>query len=157
MRIRWESMAKRKLSGTPIRYVPVPVVPVPASREEQEAHLRAFIRQFIGAASQARWTHCLLENPERAAGHLHRFDRDQNPRCCHEIEGAGSFPLSLEAVYGSERGVYFDGEHPPCKMTAAEAASIATEGSRDALLSLLPGRRVLFFHHGGTVWKCEGP
>ena len=56
-----------------------------------------------------------------------------------------------------ERGVYFDGERPPCQMTVAEAATMATEECRDAVLSLNPGRRVLFFHHEGTAWKCERP
>jgi hypothetical protein len=150
-------VAKRKTSGKSIQYVLVHAAPVPATREEQDTHLRAFIRQFITPAAQNRWAHCLLESSEKAAGHLHRFERDLDPRYCREMKGPDAFPLSLEAVYGSERGVYFDGKRPPCQMTAAEAATMATEESRDALLSLSPGRRVLFFHHEGTAWKCERP
>jgi hypothetical protein len=150
-------MAKRETSGTPVQYVPVQAAPVPATREEQDNHLRAFIRQFIVPVAQSRRAHCLLESPEKAAGHLHRFERDLDPRYCREMKGPDAFPLSLEAVYGTERGVYFDGERLPCQITAAEAATIATEQGGDALLSLIPGRRVLFFHHGGTAWKCEQP
>src|SRR5438876_5964192 len=150
-------MAKRKTSGTPIQYVPVQVAPVAATPQEQETHLRAFIRQFIRPVAQSRWTHCLLESPEKAAGHLHRFDTDQDPRYCCEMKGPDTFPLSLEAVYGPERGIYFDGECPPCQMTVAEAATMATEQYRDALLSLTPGKRAVFFHHAGITWKCEQP
>ena len=98
----------------------------------------------------------MLESPGKAAGHLHCFDRDQYSCCC-QIKGPDAFPLVLEAVFGPERGLYFDGRRSPCWMTAAEAATIATEEGNDALLSLAPGRRVLFFHHQGGVWKCERP
>lgn len=148
-------MAKRKISGAPVKYQPVPVAPVPATRDEQERHLRAFIREFIRPTAQSRRTHCLLDSPEKAAEHMHRFEHDQEPRSCNPMKGAEAFPCSLEQAYGNERGLYFDGERPPCRMTAAEAATMATEQSRDALLSLTPGKRVLFFHPDGIAWKCE--
>src|SRR5260370_29339939 len=109
-------MAKRKTSGTPIQYAPVQAAPVSTTREEQDTHLRAFIRRFIVPAAQSRWAHCLLASPEKAMGHLHRFDRDQNPCCCCEMKGPDSFPLSLGAVCGSERGGYFAGKRAPCQM-----------------------------------------
>ena len=40
-------------------------------------------------------------------------------------------------------------------MTAAEAATKATEGFADAILSFVPGRNALAFYHEGGVWKCK--
>jgi hypothetical protein len=149
-------MARKPRDGkTPIKYSPVDVTPVSTSNEECERHLRAFIAQFIHIDRQRRWTHCLLESPTKAAQHLHRFATDRDARCCTELPGADSFPQSLGNVYGAKRGLYFDGIAPACKMTAAEAATMATEHFRDALVSFVPGKRVLFFHHDGTAWRCD--
>lgn len=117
--------------------------------------MRAFIRHFIHPSFQSRWMHCLQESPGKAAAHLHRFDKDHDPHYCCEMNGPDTFPRSLQAAYGSERGIYFDGGSPPCRMTAAEAATTAAEQCRDALLSLTQGKRALFFHHSGTTWRCE--
>jgi hypothetical protein len=148
-------MTKPKTNRVPIKYSPVETAPVPATLEEQMMHLHGFIAQFIEPGRRDRWTHCLLDSPEKASGHLHRFSADQEACCCTELKGAESFPKSLEATFGMERGLYFDGLTIPCKMTAAEAATMAAENFRDVLLSLVPGKRVLFFDHGGAVWRCE--
>lgn len=149
-------MARKSRDGkAPTQYTPVDIVSVPAPKEECERHLRDFITRFIRRDRQSRWTHCLLENPAKAAGHLHRFAADNEVCYCIELQGAGSFPESLGKVYGSERGLYFDGVEPACKVTAAEAATKATEQFRDALLSFGPGKQALFFHHEGSAWRCE--
>jgi hypothetical protein len=140
-----------------MKYSPVEVAPLSATPEEQTQHLRDFIEQFIVYGRQARWTHCLLDSPEKAAEHLHRFGTDQEARHCAVLKGANSFPQALAITFGLERGLYFDGIAAPCKMTAAEAATMAAEHFRDALLSFVPGKKVLFFDHDGSVWLCERP
>lgn len=137
------------------KYVPVTVAPVPATWEETECHVRAFIASFIKLERRSRWAHCVLASREKASGHLHRFGHDHEGGRCAELEGADGFPLALEDRYGSERGLYFDGVLPPCRMTAAEAATKTTEEGSDALLSFVAGSRALFFHHEGRVWRCE--
>jgi hypothetical protein len=148
-------MARPKTNRAPIKYSPVGTAPVPATLEEQIMHLQGFIAQFIEPRRRARWTYCLLDSPEKASGHLHRFGADQEARCCTELKGAERFPQSLEATFGLERGLYFDGITAPCKMTAAEAATMAAENFRDVLVSFVPGEKVLFFDHDRAVWRCE--
>jgi hypothetical protein len=150
-------MPKPKTSGTPMKYAPVAVAPVPVTLEEQTQHLRGFIGRFIAPDRQARWTHCLLDSPGKASGHLHRFGSDLEARHCTELRGSDNFPQALATTFGSERGVYFDGTAAPCKMTAAEAATLATEHFRDVLISFVPGKKALFFDHDGSVWRCECP
>jgi hypothetical protein len=155
--VKSAGMPKPKPDRTPMKYSPVEVAPLPATLEEQTHHLRGFIERFVASGRRARWTHCLLDSPDKACEHLHRFGTDQEARHCTELSGADCFPRSLEAALGQERGIYFDGITAPCKVTAAEAATMATEHFRDALLSYVPGRRVLFFDHEGAVWLCERP
>jgi hypothetical protein len=149
-------MAKKTQSKrAPLKYAPVPVVAGSADRAESESHLRAFIAAFVRPHARSRWIHCLLEEPEKARGHLYRFALDQESCYCTELKGADGFPAALASVYGSERGLYVDGRTPPCTMTAAEAATMATENGCDAVISFVPGRRALFFDHEGTAWRCE--
>ena len=150
-------MAKRESrpSGKPPKYEPVPVSPIPCTQEELESHLSAFVARFIQQPRQSRWRHSLLERPKKASRHLSRVETDLAEGECVELQGAASFPGSLTDRYGSVPGVYFDGTRVPCKMTAAEAATIATEEFRDAILSLVPGERALVFHHEGRCWACE--
>ncbi len=79
-------------------------------------------------------------DPEDAAP-VHRAGRDRGTD-------------DLARVYGNQKGVYFDGESG-FLMSAAEAATLATEDSSDALFSLAPGKCVLFFDHDGSLWVCE--
>jgi hypothetical protein len=148
-------MANQKTNCASTKYSPVGAAPVPATPEEQMIHLQGFIAQFIEPGRRARWTHCLIDRPEKASSHLHRFGADQAARCCTELKGAESFPQFLEATFGLERGLYFDGITAPCKMTAAEAATMAAENFRDVLVSFVPGKKVLFFDHDRAVWRCE--
>ncbi|MCC2670920.1 MAG: hypothetical protein K0Q72_3391 [Armatimonadetes bacterium] len=137
------------------KYVPVPVDPRPAAAAEVEAHLRAFITAFISTRSRPRWEHCLLVAPKKARGHLQHFRRDHDPAHCRELRGAAGFPLRLAGIYGSQVGIYFTGHANPLQVTAAEAATLATEHFADAVFSLVPGKLALYFDHDGGVWACE--
>jgi hypothetical protein len=146
---------KKRGSPAPVKYAPVRVTPLPATGEERDSHLRGFIDRFIAPHARVRWTHCLLERPEKAREKMHRFEWDHDPRCCVELKGAASFPEFLIAQFGPAVGLYFDGDGDPCKLTAAEAATRAAEECSDALWSLSPGKQALFFHHSGHAWQCE--
>jgi hypothetical protein len=71
------------------------------------------------------------------------------------LHGSDSFPVSLAEVFGTKLGVYFDGTEPPCRITAPEASTLATERNVDAMFSMVPGKLALFFFHEGWSWKCE--
>jgi len=153
----------------PLKYEPVPVTPTPCSLEELEIHLRGFIRNFIAEEAQERWLDYLiakrplwfaLEMPPKNIKVLHKAYGLLNNISFQEdyvtpIEGADTFPLSLAPVYGGALGVYFDLHTAPCKMTAAQAATKATEGYADAIFSLVAGRSALAFHHEGGLWRCK--
>ena len=136
------------------KYVPVPVNPLPAPTADAEEHLRAFIAAFIQAPPRYRWEHCLIEAPEKAQERLGHFHIDLDPAHYRYLRGAERFPLQLASVYGNPIGVFFDGK-PARLVTAAEAATLATDDFSNALLSLVPGKRVLCFDHEGGVWACE--
>ena len=136
------------------KYIPVAVNPQPVSDEEVTRHIRAFIERFILPPRQYRWIHCLLEMPDKSTRHLVKFGHDLDERYCTELKGSHSFPSALEERFGSTVGVYFSGPGAACKVTAAEAATLATETSADALWSFVPGESGLFFEHEGHAWVC---
>jgi hypothetical protein len=137
------------------KYIPVPMVSRGDLPLNVGDHLRTFIAAFVHAEARSRWEHCLLEAPQKARKRLQYFRRDLDPAYCRELPGAESFPLRLAGVYGDQVGVYFDGKPPARLVTAAEAATLATEDFADALLSLQLGKRALCFDHEGGAWLCE--
>lgn len=137
------------------KYVPVPVDSRGDSTLSLRDHPPAFIAAFIQDGAQSRWAHCLLEDPQKARQRMSHFRRDLDPAYCRELPGAESFPLRLAGVYGDQVGAYFDGKPATRLVTAAEAATLVTANSGDALLSLQPGKRVLCFDHDGGAWVCE--
>jgi hypothetical protein len=137
------------------KYAPVPVNPRTASTADVEEHLRAFVATFIQSPARHRWEHCLLVVPQKARQHLAHFYVDFEHALCRRILGGDRFPLRLAGIYGNQVGVYFDGNPNVLLVTAAEAATLATEDFSDALLSLVPGKLALFFEHEGGVWACE--
>ena len=153
----------------PFKYEPVPVTPIPCSLEELEVHFRGFIKGFIAEQAQERWIDYLIAKrslwfapegrPKNIKSKHKAYSLLNNPFFEEDyvtpIEGADAFPRSLAHVYGDALGVYFDLQTAPCKMTAAEAATKATEGFVDAILSFVPGKSALAFHHEGGVWKCK--
>jgi hypothetical protein len=125
----------------PKKYKPVEVNPQTCSPEEAERHLRGFAESFIDKHYSERWVHLLIEKPEKAGKALHKFENQLNESCCEDIgRGADTFPSSLAEVYGAKVGVYFDGSEPPCKVSVAEAATLAVERFADAIFSLEAGR-----------------
>ena len=155
----------------PEKFEFVEPVPLPCSADETEAHVRAFIESFVVKDARPRWIELLLDRShrlERKHGEpvphklrdavdklLGRFKTEQMPNCCSPITGTATWPIALRRVLGDERGVYFALDSAPCRMTAAEAASIAYESY--AILSFEAGRRALLFQHEGTVWRCDRP
>ena len=138
---------------SPKKFAPVVVNPQPCHPDEAERHLRAFAEAFVGKSHAGRWIHLLIERPEKSAEALHKLEHHLDGRYCGEAgRGADAFPSSLTEVYGSGRGVYFDGSEPACKISAAEAATLATERFADAIFSLEAGKRALYFHHSGGMW-----
>jgi hypothetical protein len=140
----------------PKKFIPVAVNPQPCPTEEAKKHLRAFAESFIDGNYCERWIHLLIEKSEKAEKALHKFEHHLNESRCKEIgRGAHTFPSSLAEVYGVKLGVYFDGSEAPCKVSVAEAATLAVERFADAIFSLEAGKRALFFHHDSGTWVCE--
>lgn len=158
-----------QVHAEPLKYEPVPIVPILCTLEELETHLRGFIKGFIAEEAQERWLEYLveqrplwfaLEARPRNMKVLRKVDMMLNNFYFQEqyvrmIQGADTFPLSLAGVYGTALGVYFDPHTAPCKMTAAEAATKTTGSCIDAILSFVPGKKAISFHHEGGVWICE--
>ncbi len=136
-----------------VKYVPVEVDPQPTSSDTVGVHLRRFIASFILSHRRRRWEHCLIEAPQKARELLSRLPSDLDPFLCRELRGSEGFPLQLGRAYGT--GVYFDGGESALHLSAAEAATLATESDADAIFSTEPGRRALCFSHHGGVWVCE--
>lgn len=140
----------------PRKYISVEVNPRTCSAEEAARHLRGFAESFIDKKHSARWIHLLIEKPEKAEKALHKFEHQLNGIFCKDIgRGQNSFPASLAEVYGANLGVYFDGSEPPCKVSVAEAATLAVERLADAIFSLESGKLAFFFHHDGGTWLCK--
>ena len=166
-------MPKSKRPGQsqvePLKYETVPITPIPCFLEELEIHLRGFIKGFIVEEAQQRWLSYLIEKrslwvaleaPPRNMKIRLKADGLLDMPFLQEdyvtpIEGADTFPLSLAHVYGDALGVYFDLQTAPCKMTAAEAATQATDNYSNAIFSFVPGRSALVFNHEGGVWQCK--
>ena len=140
----------------PRKYVPVEVNPQTCSAEEAARHLRGFAESFIDKKHSARWIHLLLEKPEKAEKALRKFEHQLNEHFCEDIgRGANTFPASLVEVYGDRLGVYFDGIERPCKVSIAEAATLAVDRFADAIFSLESGKLAFFFHHDSGTWVCK--
>ena len=153
-----------------LKYEPVTIAPVACSAEEQDLHVRAFIKQFIVKEAQSRWIELLIDKRQellakpdthpaklklhRASDQLFsRFCLNYLEQYCTPLVGTQTWPMPLRQVFGEKRGVYFDLNSSPCTMTAAEAAMTAYEDN--AILSFIPGETALFFTHEGPVWVCE--
>lgn len=139
------------------KFVPVEVNSEPCADTDREVHLRAFVKSFIIEPRRDRCIHIFIESLQKAVRELHQIDRWLDLEVSRKLEGSASFPRSLQNALGSARGVYFDGSSPCHLLTPAEAATLATEHSSDAILSLVPGKRALVFHHEGHVYLCEHP
>ena len=143
---------------------------MPCSAQEQELHVRAFIKQFIVKEVQPRWIELLIEkrqelmaqpdtHPAKLKLHrtsnqlLSRFRLNSLEPYCTPLLGTQTWPIPLRQAFGDKRGVYFDLNASPCTMTAAEAAMEASEDY--AILSFIPGETALFFTHEGPIWVCE--
>lgn len=161
--------SKALVATKPLKYEPVPVLPVPCTLEELETHLRGFIASFVPAEAQERWLNYLIDKrplwfaedkAPRNIRVLHKVDSLLNhfpgdSASLRPLEGAEGFPASLAVLFGDRRGVYFDMGTAPCTLTAAEAATNATEQYQDALLLFDGGRLALFFSHEGGCWLCK--
>ena len=140
----------------PDKYERVEVHPLPCSQEELERHLRAFVRSFVQPNRQQRWLHILVQKPSKAEDRMYRLVQDLDDRYCTELKGADNFPLAVAKRIGTKPGAYFDRSGECNKMTAAGAATLASESSMDALLSLIPGKLALYWHHDlGGPWLCK--
>jgi hypothetical protein len=137
------------------KFEPVELNPQPCADADREAHLRAFVASFILKPRRDRCSHILIESPSKATRELHHIDRWLDPVVSSELEGSAGFPSRLASTLGSARGVYFDGSLPSSLLTPAEAATLATRNASDAILSIVPGKRALVFHHEGSVFLCE--
>ena len=135
-------------------FKPVEVNPEPCSDVDRDLHLGAFVSSFIVGPRRDRCLHIFVECPDKAAREFHQIDRWLDRRWARELKGAG-FPRALQKAFESVRGVYFDGSSTSVLLTAAQAATVATQDSSDAILSLVAGRRALVFHHEGAVYLCE--
>ena len=137
------------------KFKPVEVNPEPCSDVDRDLHLRAFVNSFVVRPRRDRCLHIFVECPEKAAREFHQIDSWLDRRWARELKGAASFPRALQQAFESVRGVYFDGSSPSVLLTAAQAATVATQDSSDAILSLVAGGRALVFHHEGAVYLCE--
>ena len=78
-----------------------------------------------------------------------------NPEVSHKLEDSARFPRPLEKALGSPIGVYFE-DYSCCHLlTPAEAATLASDHFPDAILSIIPGKLALVFHHDGATYLCE--
>ena len=136
-------------------FKPVEVNPGPCSDVDRDLHLRAFVNSFIVRPRRDRCRHMFVECPEKATREFHQIDSWLDRRWARELKCAASFPRALQKAFESVRGVYFDGSSPSVFLTAAQAATVATQNSSDAILSLVAGRCALVFHHEGGVHLCQ--
>jgi hypothetical protein len=137
------------------KFEPVEVNPRACPDADRESHLQAFVSSFIVKSRRDRCLHILLESPSKARRELHHIDRWLDPNLSRELDGSSGFPGPLEATLGSNVGVYFDDSLRSHLLTPAEAATLATVHAADGILSLVPGKRALVFHHEGAVYLCE--
>ena len=137
------------------KFEPVDLNPQPCPDAIRDTHLRAFVTSFILKPHRERCLHVLLDSPKKAVRELQKLDRWLDPEFATELEGSAGFPSELDKRLGAKRGVYFDGSDPSLLLTPAEAATLTTRDVSDAILSIVPGRCALAFHHEGYVYFCE--
>ena len=145
----------REPAKQPQKFQPVPVKRRTCSAEELYHHLEAFVRAFIEAPRRHRCRHVLLERPEKARLEMHNFERYLDDRYCTLLDSSASFPHALAVRFGDNVGVYFDCNGKSWTVTASEAATVAESDYTDAILSLDPGRTVLYFHHDTGTYLCR--
>ena len=141
-----------KTSGEKFMYIEAH--PQECTAEELHFHLLALVEELISPQRRARWRLNLIEKPSRAKEHF----RDWIPfddRFCRELTGREGWPQHIEELTGPTPGVYFQPGQEPVKLRASEAASLAAETCADSLLSIIPGRLVVFFNHESQIWLCK--
>src|SRR5688572_23199418 len=123
----------------------------PVSQQELETHLYAFIRSFVEPRKRARWIHCLIDQPKKSRELLAQA-AGLDVRHCRKVLDGDSLERILYVEFANDRGVYWDGDRPAVRATVIDAwAGEMTTG--DALYSVTPGRKALFFHHD-ILWRC---
>ena len=174
-------MSKKK-SAQPkaAQYAPIEVRPQHCSDEELSLHLEAFVKSFIIEEDQERWLTFFIEKRSRwypikpgrpdkyyqkAVAEFEMFFPVETD-FCELMRGEEAYPKTLLQSFGTTLGVYFSIREEACKITAAEAASLVLgpDGFRGgtAILSFVPGKKVLFFDYemdegSQGLWLCKKP
>ncbi len=118
-------------------------------------HLLKFAQRFVATEFRKRWIHILLESPRKAKDQLVKFERHLDERYCTMLNGDEVHSENLIQLCGPGPGLYFDGVGDPSFMRTEDATDRACDTVRDAVFSLRPGRRAVFFFHEGYAWYCD--
>lgn len=135
----------------PRKFYFVDVEPKPCGEAELSEHLEAFGLSFVSKRLRDRWDYVTKERPDKAKNELAKIASEIDKGSQTLLSGSEGFPEALHRRFGNLNGIYFDGVEEPCKISAAEAASLAAERDSDALFSVSPGKSAIFFYHGGDV------
>jgi len=145
-----------------------PIV-LPCSHEDQERHLRAFIKAFVEPSVQPRWLEFLIDRrsewkgtPRSASEVKKLWKADKVMRMfaaqrqyCVRIPNPERTEACYSAMFGKSVGVYFGMHSPPFRITAWDADRRFSWEVESAILSFKAGKLALFFCHDGGVWRCE--
>jgi hypothetical protein len=134
------------MSDEPLdKWTVLPTLPV-VEEADYLAHMTAFVAAFVQSQKRERWHWLLTTRPDRIGRQSHKLHADLDRRTCRLVE----YRSEILAIKG--RGVYYEFFDRPRWIDVATAAGF---DFGDAILSLVPGKRAIFFFHEYEIWLCE--
>ncbi len=109
-------------------------------------HLKAFVHSFVIKVRRARWEELLCKRPKKIFEMSHKLEDVLEKRFC-------SLTSQVNQYKTKTVGLYYDFSESPLLVTGEDALLLGTD--RDAIFSLVAGKKALFFFHEGRVWACS--
>ena len=117
-------------------------------KETYQRHLAAFVKSFVVREKRERWTHILLNKPEKARRDGHNIIGDLDRNLC------GLSGISTLAKY-KNKGVYYEFSDKALWLPVEDGLSIGQQF--DAIFSIEEGKLAVFFNHEFLMfeeWVC---
>lgn len=118
----------------------------PAEEATLTQHFSAFVASFVEQVRRERWLHFLLNRPRQV------FKNGRNLYGC--LDERRYSPLKDPSqLQHKGQGVFYGFIDEPVLLTLEEA--VVAGYYRDAIFSMIPGKKAIFFSHEGDIVLCE--
>ena len=118
----------------------------PCDRPLADEHLKGFANSFVQKNRRARWRQLLDKRGKKLFAESHSLERALDQAYCQKVDGVDRLDLGAQ-------GVYYDFLDEPRLVKSKDAVEMGVD--RDAVFSVVAGRKAVLFSHEGRAWLCQ--